>query len=316
VKLGVLSNDRLAPTINWTTLGPPLLKPLASSPDADLVSPPPLDYRNWKEWRSVLCRVRSFDTLFWMQGSSRPESAVWLPSALAGRAHRSAFVVDAWRPVLGRIGALAIAQRLDPCFVAFREAYDELVVRFPRGHFEWLPFGVATDVFAEVSEMERDIFAYWMGRRHEALHRALLSYCLERGLKYYYTRRGGEISVPHELGRLVARSRYFVVTPPDLSNSGRTGGFSPLVMRYMEGLSAGARLLGVLPKSGEYEALLPPEAMLLVRADGSDLATRLDEDTDNDAGWAAVRRGRDLVRERHSWSCRAEYIHQRLANGG
>lgn len=38
------------------------------------------------------------------------------------------------------------------------------------------------------------------------------------------------------------------------------GGFSALVMRYFEGLAAGTRLLGVLPRSGEYESILPMDA--------------------------------------------------------
>jgi hypothetical protein len=52
------------------------------------------------------------------------------------------------------------------------------------------------------------------------------------------------------------------VTPPDVSDPIRTGGFSPLTMCYPEVLSAGARLLGVRRASGEYEALLPRDAIL------------------------------------------------------
>ena len=85
-------------------------------------------------------------------------------SASRGIARRTAFVVDAWRPALSKIGALAVAQRLDPCFVAFREGCGELSRRFPGGRFEWLPFGVDTDVFRP-GPGEREIFAFWMGRR-------------------------------------------------------------------------------------------------------------------------------------------------------
>jgi glycosyltransferase involved in cell wall biosynthesis len=199
---------------------------------------------------------------------------------------------------------------LDPCFVAFREGCEELRRRFPSGRFEWLPFGIDTNVFRP-GHGERDIFAFWMGRRYEPLHQALLAYCRERGLDYRFTRRSGELST-EELRDTVGRCRYFVVTPPDLDDSDRTGGFSPLVMRYLEGLAAGARLLGVLPTSGEYEDLLPREAILEVRPDGSDLARRLDEDVDNAAGWNAAALARDLVRREHSWSKRADQIHDRL----
>src|SRR5205807_1465808 len=149
--------------------------------------------------------------------------------------------------------------------------------RFPKGAFEWLPFGVDTDVFRP-RNAERDIFAYWMGRRHERLHRVLLDYCQQRGLEYRFTTVSGEFRDPSELGALVSRCRYFVVTPPDIDNPSRTGGYSPLVMRYLEGLAGGARLLGVLPKSGEFEDLLPREAICEVAPDGSDLTEKLDAD--------------------------------------
>jgi glycosyltransferase involved in cell wall biosynthesis len=204
---------------------------------------------------------------------------------------------------------LAVTQRLDPCFVPYREACDELQRRFPRGRFEWLPFGVDTAVFRPGGD-ERDIFAYWMGRRDEQLHVALQRYCGERGLEYRYSRRGGEFADPQDLGALVRRCRYFVVTPPHES---RTGGFSPLVMRYLEGLACGARLLGVLPGSGEFEDLLPSAAICEVAPDGSDLAERLDADAANAEGWRATVDAGQRVQAEHSWSRRAEQIYGRLS---
>ena len=212
---------------------------------------------------------------------------------------------------MAKVGALAVLQRLNPCFVAFREGCDELKRHFPRGHFEWMPFGVDTDVFDSVPG-ERPIFAYWMGRRYEALHQAMIAYCEKRGLEYRYTRKAGEFTDPVQLGRLVGSTQYFLVSPPDLADPDRTGGFSPFVMRYLEGLAAGARLLGVLPRSGEYERLLPLDAILVVAPDGSDLAAKLDADRENTASKAAVERARLLVREQHSWKRRAQQIFDRL----
>ena len=264
--LGVLSNENLKPWVNWTTLGPPLLKPLAAYEGAALIAPPPLTREGARKWPKVLRLVYSADTLFWMQDFARPEPPVHLASLLGGRVRRSAFVVDAFRPAINKIGVLAVLQRLNPCFVPFREGYEELKTNFPRGRFEWLPFGIDTEVFSSCGS-ERPIFAYWMGRRYEPLHQAMIDYCSARGLVYRYTQRGGEFPNPMELGRVVGQSQYFLVTPPDLDSPTRTGGFSPLVMRYMEGLAAGARLLGVLPRSGEYEALLPLDAILQVAPD-------------------------------------------------
>jgi hypothetical protein len=276
--------------------------------------PPPLQWASAPAWFRIIRKTWGHDTLFWMQGSARPELPLMLASTSRGFVRRSAFVVDAWRPALTKIGALAVGQRLNPCFVAFREGCEELTRRFPQGRFEWLPFGIDTEVF-DAGPGERDVFAFWMGRRYEPLHQALLRYCEQRGLTYLYSQRPGEFASPAELGRMAGRARYFLVTPPDLDDPIRTGGFSPLCMRYLEGLSAGARLLGVLPKSGEYEDLLPREAILEVAPDGSDLAERLDADQHNPEGWEAVERARLIVREHHSWTRRAEQIYSRLATG-
>jgi Glycosyl transferases group 1 len=314
MRLGVFSNHNLNPWVNWTTLGPPLLNPLAEHDGARLIAPPPLEWRNRRELWRVLRDVSSCDTLFWMQGAVRPEVPIHLASLLRGPVRRSAFVVDAWKFLVTKIGALAVLQNLNPCFVPFREGCMDLKKRFPRGRFEWLPFGVDTDIFNSLPG-ERPIFAYWMGRRYEPLHQAMLRYCTERGLVYRYTLRSGEFPDPSELGKVVGSSQYFLVAPPDYADPARTGGYSPFVMRYLEGLSAGARLLGLLPKSGEYDMLLPRDAMLAVAPDGSDLAAKLDADRANTEARSAVERARNYVREHHSWERRAAQIFDRLNTG-
>ena len=312
MRLAALSNNELDPWVNWTTLGPPLLEPLAGYPGGRLIAPPPFRLDRRAEWLTALRVFRRSDAVFWMQSSARPELPLWALSAAKLTLRRSAFVVDAWRPALSKIGALAVAQRLNPCFVAFREGCDELQQRFPNGRFEWLPFGVDTDVF-KPHDVERDIFAYWMGRRHDKLHNALLKYCQDRGLEYRYTTVSGEFRDPSELGAMVSRCRYFVVTPPDIDNPVRTGGYSPLVMRYLEGLASGARLLGVLPKSGEFQELLSRDAICEVEPDGSDLADKLDADAVNEAGWRAVQEAGEVVRTEHSWRSRARQVYETLS---
>lgn len=314
MRLAVLSNEKLGVWVNWSLLGPPLLHPLSKQGNASLIAPLPLAAANWRDWLATFKTISKADTLFWMQGSARPEIPVSLASIAAPLARRSAFVVDAWKGSLTKIGILAVAQRLDPCFVAFREGCEELSKRFPSGRFEWMPFGCDPDVFKPTTG-ERDVFAYWMGRRYEPLHQAMLRYCEERKLTYRYTQQGGEFKNPADLGALVGRCQYFLVTPPDLDNPVKTGGFSPFVMRYLEGLSAGARLLGVLPRSGEYDALLPRNALLEVAPDGSDLAEKLDADRFDSNARIAVEKASVLVRKHHSWTRRAEQIHERLSTG-
>jgi glycosyl transferase family 1 len=227
-------------------------------------------------------------------------------------ARRSNFILDAWKPSLTKIGLVATVERLDPCFIAYREAISELEQRFRLAKFVWLPLAADTDIFYPRRE-EKSVFAFWMGRRYEPLHRALLTYCEARGLRYVHSKDGRLTA--EELGRLTSSAQYFVVTPPDLDNPKRTGGFSPLVMRYFEGLAAGTRLLGILPRSGEYEAILPKDAFCEVAADGSDLAARLDEDRTNPNNHYAIEAAADFVRAHHSWRRRGEQVFNHLANG-
>ncbi|WP_170153039.1 glycosyltransferase family protein [Roseiarcus fermentans] len=269
--------------------------------------PPPMSVRRLRDWRAVRAEVTKCDVLFWMQYAHRPEPAVHLAAALKPSARRAAFAFDAWKMQIDKIGYSAVLHGLDPCFVAYREAVEELRERFPRGRFEWLPFGIDTHSFRPRAE-GKSIFAFWMGRRDEPLHQALLRYCEKRGLAYVYSDRGSYSA--DELGRIASSAEYFLVTPP---HPERSGGYSPLVMRYMEGLAAGTRLLGVLPKSGEYERLLPLNAICQVAPDGSDLDARLEADERDPDRRRAVEAACAYVREHHSWKRRAEQIHQRLA---
>jgi glycosyltransferase involved in cell wall biosynthesis len=195
--------------------------------------------------------------------------------------------------------------------VFFREAALDLARRQPKARVEWLPFGYDASVFRDLG-LERDIFAYWMGRRYEPLHERLQAYCAERGLFYRSTKRGGEFPNPHDLNEVIARSRYFVVTPPNLDNPARTGHYSPMVMRYLEGLASGARLLGVLPNREEYERMLPLDAIVQCAPDGSDLEEALERDAADPQAAEKTRAAQQRVAEEHSWEQRARTIHARL----
>ena len=295
MELRLLSNSSLNPRVYWTTLLPPLFSGLARQPGVRIISPPLLAWARAGEWRKVRSELKGSDALFWTQLSARPAGPIHLASYLNLRARRSNYVLDAWRPSLTKIGLVATVERLNPCFVAYREAKDELERRFPRAKFVWLPFGAHTDIFYPRKEA-KSIFAFWMGRRHEPLASGVAWRIAKRAVSRYVYSKDGGLST-EELGRLTSSAQYFVATPPDLDNPKRTGGFSPLVMRYFEGLAAGTRLLGVLPRSGEYEAILPTDAFCQVSPDGSDLAERLDEDRSN-REQSARRRGRGRVRAR------------------
>src|SRR4029078_10524249 len=121
MRLAVLTSARLTVGNNWTTLREPLLEPLAAHPGGRLIAPPELRTSELGDWKATLSDVRRCDAVFWMQMSSRPETAITVASLARPRTHRSAVVIDAWRSALPKIGTLAVAQRLRPCFVFFRE---------------------------------------------------------------------------------------------------------------------------------------------------------------------------------------------------
>jgi hypothetical protein len=152
-----------------------------------------------------------------------------------------------------------------------------------------------------------------MGRRHEPLHQALVKYCEARGLKYFYT---DKFLFGEELGRAASGAEYFVASPREVIDPKTNSAYSPLSPRYFEGLAAGTRLIGTLPASGEYNALLPTDAMCEVSLDGSDLAERLDRDRQNPDNQCAVDAAAALVREHHSWRRRGQQIYNFLEHGG
>jgi Glycosyl transferases group 1 len=310
MKLGLLSHSLLVQQEHGAQ--PQLLSALAQQPNTNIISPPPLEWKRRKEWGSARRQIRHSDALFWVQTSSRPPPAIHVAAWMNSRARRSTFVLDAWKPLLWKLGLFATIERLDPCFVAYREATAELQRRFPLGKFVWLPHAADTTIFYPRRE-EKSVFCFWMGRRYDPLHKALLAYCDARSLRYVYS--NDHFFSDEDLGRIASSAQYFVATPSDLDNPLRTGGFSPLVMRYLEGLAAGTRLLGVLPRSGEYEALLPTDAICQVAPDGSDLVDRLDEDRGNPEAQCAVDAAGAFVRKYHSWQWRTEQIIKYVEEG-
>jgi Glycosyl transferases group 1 len=263
-------------------------------------------------WLAAIRQLRRADAVFWIQMSARPAVSVWATAYTRPRAARACMAFDAWMPRLDRIGRSVSAQRMSACFVPFKESRDELSRRYPRARWEWLPWAVDAAAFDHPPQ-ERDVFAFWMGRRHEPLHRALSGYARERGLAYEYTRPGAQLADYRDLARAIGRARYFVVTPPDLENPARTGPMSPFVMRYLEGLAAGSRLLGVMPNRDEYERLLPQGVLVETAADGSDLAERIEAAEADAALDARIGAARELVLREHDWEQRARLIHRTLS---
>jgi hypothetical protein len=313
MELGLLSNMLVNREPYWQAYIPPLFSAIAGDrTNVTILEPPPVAWSRRSAWKAIRSQVKTCDTLFWSQLSSRPAASIHLASLSRLSARRTNFIIDAWKPVVTKIGVAATIERLNPCFIAYLEATTELKRRFPLAKFVWLPHAGNTDIFYP-RKGGKPNFAFYMGRRHEPLHQALVKYCEARGLKYFYS---DKFLFGEELGRAASGAEYFVASPREVIDPKTNSAYSPLSPRYFEGLAAGTRLIGTLPASGEYNALLPTDAMCEVSLDGSDLAERLDRDRQNPDNQRAVDAAGALVREHHSWRRRGQQIYSFLEHGG
>jgi Glycosyl transferases group 1 len=315
MRLAVLSARGVDDAVYWRNLAPPLEDALASQAGATLVVAPPFRRPTFRAakpaWLSAIRTARKADTVFWIQLHLRPAGPVWALAYTKPHAFRAALALDAFPSILADLPRFVNAQRLGCCFVAYRIPALGLAQSNPRRRYEWLPIGFNDRVFREQG-LERDVYAFWMGRRYAPLHDALLRHCRERGLEYRYLEPPWQPIPLAELSRLCARARYFVAVAPDIEDPLRTGGTSPLTARFFEGLGAGCRLLGVRPRSGEFELLLPEEALVDCAPDGSDLTAVL-ERADSDPEFAAKASAAcKYMHREHTWEHRAVHIYQRL----
>lgn len=309
--IALMSNENMVRGVNWTALSDPLYAEIEARESVYRIAPPDFTLSALPNYAKAMADLYKADTLFAMHGSARNETPLMALSALRLGVRRAAFFVDPWPYSLDRIHQVCTHFGIKLAFLPYIEAYDLLRNRKGKVEYAYLPFAADTKVFNNSGE-KRDIDILSMGRRCEPLHQAILAYADKNGLNYQYRETMGFLRNPVELGRLAARSRYFVATPPDLFSLQRTGGFSPLVMRYFEGLAAGCRLIGTLPSSGEFERILPKQSILEVAPDGSNFGARFEADATDAEGWAASAEACKIVRAHHGWDNRAEVVISRL----
>ena len=315
MRLAVLSSRSIDQAVYWRNFAPPLENALASLPNATLVVAPPFRRptlrANMPAWLSAIRTVRKADAVFWIQLHLRPPGPVWALAHARAGTRRAAYATDIFPNVFADLPRYARMQRLSFCFVDYRIPALALAQANSGIRFEWLPSGFSAQVFRDQG-LERDVYAFWMGRRHAPLHEALVAHCKDRGLDYEYLEPPGRPIPLDELSRLSSRARYFLALPPDIEDPVRTGGTSPLTSRYLEGVGAGCRLLGMRPRSGEFELLLPDDAIVECAPDGSDLSVVLDE-ADSDPGFEAKSADTCAFAHReHTWERRAEDVYGRL----
>jgi hypothetical protein len=315
VRLAVLSARGVDSAVYWRNVAPPLENALSSQPGGTLVVPPPFRRPTFRAvmpaWLAAIRTIRKADTVFWIQLHLRPAGPVWALGYVNPRVRRASLVLDPFPNILGDLPRYYRLNRLAHCFVAQRIPALSLAQSQTHQSYEWLPYGFNDLVFRDLG-LERDVYAFWMGRRYASFHEALLTYCSEHGLDYQYLEPPSKAITLDELSCLSARARYFVTVPPDIEDPIRAGGTSPLTGRFLEGAGAGCRLLGVRPRSGEYELMLPDDALVECAPDGSDLASVLEKaDADHEFAAKAAAACEHVHRE-HTWERRALHVYQRL----
>jgi hypothetical protein len=127
---------------------------------------------------------------------------------------------------------------------------------------------------------DRVIDFYSVGRKVEAVHRALLELAA-RGDRFYVhdTLHTGESSTPdhrehRELYASTAkRSRFFLVAPGKVNVPEETRAQAEVGFRYYEGAAAGAVMVGQAPDCAPFREMFDwPDAVVPVREDGADVA--------------------------------------------
>ena len=206
-------------------------------PGATLVMPPSLrkgtGIARRPAWLAAIKAVRAADAVFWNQAANHPDLRLWGLAYAGLRVPKFCYSLDPSQLVLDRLRMFVSLQRIALCFVTYREAVEAIKHRSPELPVEWLPPGFSRAVFQDRG-LSRDIDVLWVGRREERLHESLLRVCAEAGYTYRYSQPGPpDPATTEELSELVARARYYVVTPPGPDK--RVGKFQSLHHAVLRG---------------------------------------------------------------------------------
>ena len=199
--------------------------------------------------------------------------------------------------------------QFDHIFVGCRGSVAPLSAALNRT-CHWLPGAVDTLRFSPFpTSPARVIDVYSVGRRNASVHRELLKAANRGDMFYVYdTFAGNDTEVfdhnqHRELYANVAkRSRYFMVAPGRMGDHVSQGQVE-VGYRFYEGTAAGAVLVGEPPICDAFSELFPwPDAVMAIRADGSDIIHRL-SDLNSDLERIATAGRRNAVEAllRHDW---------------
>jgi hypothetical protein len=158
----------------------------------------------------------------------------------------------------------------DVLITSFNDAVDDLEKLTGR-KWHCIEQAADTDIFKPVPLNERLIHFSSYGRRHAALHEALIEFCAVNNLYYDYTTHDGRhpTSDSAELYKQYAwhltHSIFTFSWPVELTNPQRAGHLRPVTCRWFEAAAAGTVIAGQPPANAIFGKYLSDD--LVVKLD-------------------------------------------------
>lgn len=191
----------------------------------------------------------------------------------------------------------------DCCITSFNDAVPVLE-RMTGRRWHHVNQAVPLELFKQATLQEKIIHFSAYGRRHPAIHQAILQFCQKRGLYYDFT--------PHAFARPavspdllyrqyawhLSHSLFTVSWPVELTNPARAGDLRPITCRWFEAAAAGAAVLGQTPVNPHFRELF-----------GDDFVTPIAPDTGIEA---TLNQLESIWRQRAELSARALALRQKL----
>lgn len=142
-------------------------------------------------------------------------------------------------------------------YVIFMFSANEPFTSAIKGEGHFLPAGIDTLRFCPYPDPPmRCIDVLSIGRRAEAVHKALMRMTEEDGKFYVYdtinSLRAYDLDEHRSvIANMAKRSRYFIVSPGKFDQPEQTGGVSEFGFRYFEAAAPGAIMIGMRPANNQ-----------------------------------------------------------------
>lgn len=220
-------------------------------------------------------------------------------SRLRQRAHTAVCYIDELftKGFRQRTGEIRLLRQFDRIFLGCAGSVEEVADVTGRPCSYLAPSVDALALCPYPETPVRAIDVYWMGRRAQGMHQALVEMAENRGWWYLFDTTSGRHTAPdhrahrRQLSEFMRRARYFVVTAGKSTLPEETGGQEEVGFRYFEGAAAGAVLIGQRPHTAAFERVFGwPDSVIEIPLSSRDLEHHLQPLEEDPARTEAIRR--------------------------